>query len=98
MSIHLDSAGKFGLLRIRASRGPLGLKHKTHGPSHIHIPERKFILRCLWKVGLPLQSKTGNQLSSPDDMRCPDFSSCFFTEIDVPIDLRWVSQGISGLL
>ena len=24
--------------------------------------------------------------------------SCCFTEIDVPIDLRWVSQGISGLL
>ena len=23
---------------------------------------------------------------------------CCFTEIDVPIDLRWVSQGISGLL
>ena len=27
----------------------------------------------------------------------PGFSSCCFTEIDVPIDLRWVSQGISGL-
>ena len=24
--------------------------------------------------------------------------SCCFTAIDVPIDLRWVSQGISGLL
>ena len=29
---------------------------------------------------------------------CTGFSSCCFTEIDVPIDLRWVSQGISGLL
>ena len=28
----------------------------------------------------------------------PSFSSCCFTGIDVPIDLRWVSQGISGLL
>ena len=46
---------------------------------------------------LPLHSKTGNQLSSPDDMGCPGFSSCCFTEIDVPIDLRWGSQGISGL-
>ena len=45
-----------------------------------------------------VHSKTGNQLSSPDDMGCPGFSSCCFTEIDVPIDLRWVSQGISGLL
>ena len=55
-------------------------------------------LASLWKDGLPLHSKTGNQLSSPDNMGCPGFSSCCFTEIDVPIDLRWVSQGISGLL
>ena len=54
--------------------------------------------RCLWKDALPLHSKTGNQPSSPDEMGCPGFSSCCFTEIDVPIDLRWVSQGISGLL
>ena len=84
--------------RIRAYRGPFRLKHKTQAPSHIHIPNRKLLLRCLWKDGLPLQSKTGNQLSSPDDMGCPDISSCCFTEIDVPIDLRWVSQRISGVL
>ena len=83
---------------IRASRGPFHLKHKTQGPSHIHIPKGKILLRCLWKDGLPLQSETGNQLSSPDDMVCPDRSFCCFTEIDVPIDLKWVSQGISGLL
>ena len=29
-------------------------------------------------------------------MGCPGFSPCCFTEIDVPVDLRWVSQGISG--
>ena len=34
---------------------------------------------------LTLHLKTGNQLSSPDDMGCPGFSSCCFTEIDVPI-------------
>ena len=28
------------------------------------IPEGKLHLRCLWKTGSPLQSKTGNQLSS----------------------------------
>ena len=33
--------------------------------------------------GLPLHLNTGNQLSSPDDMVCPVFSSCCFTEIDV---------------
>ena len=83
---------------IRASRGPFHLKHKTQGPSHIPIPKGKLLLRCLCKDGLPLHSKTGTQPSSPDDMGCPGFSSCCFTDIDIPIDLRWVSQGISGLL
>ena len=46
-------------------------------------------MRCLCKVGLPLQLKTGNQLSSPDDMRCTQLSSRLFTEIDVLLDLRW---------
>ena len=90
--------GNLDVFLIRASQGPFRLKHKTQGPSHIHIPKGKYILTCLRKDGLPLQSKTGNQLSSPDDIGCPDLSSCCFTEIDVPIDLRWVSQGISGLL
>ena len=90
--------GNLDFFLIRAFQGPFRLKHKTQGPSHIHIPKGKLLLRCLCKNGLPHHSKTGNQLSSPDDMGCPDFSSCCFTEIDVPIDLIWVSQGISGLL
>ena len=60
--------GNLDIFLIRASRGPFCLKHKTLGPSHIHIPKGKFLLRCLWKVGLPLHSNTGNQLSSPDDL------------------------------
>ena len=90
--------GYLDFFLIRASRGPFRLKHNAQGPSHIHIPKGKRLLRCLWKDGLPLHSKTGNQLSSPDDMGCPDLSSCCFPEIDVRIDIRWVSQGISGLL
>ena len=90
--------GNLDFFLIRASRAPFRKKHKTQGPSHIHIPKGKLLLRCLWKDRLPLRSKTGHQLSSPDNMGCPGFSSCCFTEIDVPIDLRWVSQGISGLL
>ena len=89
--------GNLAFFQTRASRGPFHLKHKTQGPSHIHIPKGKLLLRGLWKDGLPLQSKTGNKLSFPDDMGCPDLSSCCFTEIDVPIDLIWVSQEISGL-
>ena len=90
--------GNLDFSLIRASRGPFPLKHKTQGPSHIRIPKGKFILSCLWKDILPLQSKTGKQLSSPDEMACLGLSSCCFTEIDVPIDLKCVSQGISGLL
>ena len=90
--------GNFDFFLIRTSRGPFCLKHKSQGPSHIQIPKGKLLLRCLWKDGLPLQSKTVNQLSFPDDMGFPDLSSCCFTEIDVPIDLRWVSQGNSGLM
>ena len=90
--------GNLDFFLIRASRGPFCLKHKTQGSTHIHITKGKILLMCLFKDGLPLQLKTGNQLSSPDDMVCPGFSSCCFTEIDVPIDLRWVSQGISGWL
>ena len=78
--------GNLDLFIIRASRGPFRLNQKTQGPSHIHIPKGKLLLRCLWKDGLPLHSKTGNQLSSPDDMRCPDLSSSCSTEIYVPID------------
>ena len=82
--------------RVRASRGPFHLKQKTQRPSHINIPEGKLLLSCLWKVGLPLQLKTGNLLSSPDNMFCMELSSSCFTEIDIPLDLRWMSQGISG--
>ena len=84
--------GNLASSRVRASRGPFHLKQKTQGPSQIHIPEGKLLLRSLWKVGLPLQSKTGNQLSSPDDMGCMELSSCCFTEIDDPLDLRCVSR------
>ena len=80
--------GNLDFFLIRASQGPFPLKPKTQGLSHIPIRKGKLLLRCLWKDGLPLQSKTGNQLSFPDDMGRPDLSSCCFTEIDVPIDLR----------
>ena len=40
-------------------------------------------------------SKTGNQLSSWDDMGCMELSSSCCTDINIHINLRWVSQGIS---
>ena len=54
-------------------------------------------MRCLWKVGSPLQSKAGNQLSSCDDMWCMELSSSCCTEINIHIYWRLVSQGISAV-
>ena len=52
--------GKQAFFLVRASRGPLYLRQKTQSRSHIPISEGRLPLRCLWKAGLPLQSKTGN--------------------------------------
>ena len=56
--------GNPAFFRVRASRCPFHLKQQTQGPSHILIAEGSLLLRCLWKVSIPLQSKAGNQLSS----------------------------------
>ena len=82
---------------VRASQCPLHLRQEIHGPSHIPIASGRLLLRCLWKVGIPLQSKPGNQLSSQDDLGCTELSSSCCAEIGVPLALRRVSQGISGV-
>ena len=87
--------GSLAFFGIRVSRGPFHLRQKTQGPSHIPIAEGKLHLKCWWKVGSNLQSKTGNQLSSCDDMGCMELFSCFCTDINIHINLRRVSQGIS---
>ena len=87
--------GNPAVFGVRVSRGPFHLRQKTKGPSHIPISEGKLHLRCWWKVGSNLQSKTGNQLSSWDNMGCMDLSSSCCTDINIHIDLRRVSQGMS---
>ena len=87
--------GNPAFFRVRAFRFPFHLRQQTQGPSHILTTEGSLLLRCLWKVGLLLQSKPGNQLSSEEDMGCMELSSCCCAEIGVPLDLRRVSQGIS---
>ena len=62
--------GNLSFFRVRASRGPFDLRQKTQCPSQIPTAAGKLLLRCLWKVISPLQSKTGNQLSSWDEMGC----------------------------
>ena len=81
--------------RVRASQCPFHLRQETQGIYHIPIAEGSLLLRCLWKVGIPLQSKSGNKLSSHDDMGFMDLSSSFCAEIGVPLDLRPVLQGVS---
>ena len=61
--------GNPGFFFVRAFRGPFHLRQKTQGSPHIPIAEGKLHLRCLWKVGSPLQSKTGNQLSDRKSTR-----------------------------
>ena len=66
--------GNPAFFQVRASRCPFHLRQQTQGPYHIPIAEGSLLLKCLWKVGLPLQSKPGNQLTSRDNMGCTEFS------------------------
>ena len=52
--------GKPAFFWVRASQCLLYLRQNTQSHSHIPISERRLLLRCLWKAGLPLQSKTRN--------------------------------------
>ena len=87
--------GNRAFFSVRATWSPFHLRQKETGHSQIPTAEGKLLLRCLWKVGSPLQSKAVNQLSSWDDMRCLEPSSSCCTEIYILIDLRLVSQLIS---
>ena len=87
--------GNWAFFCVRASQGAFHLRQKKQGPSHIPIAEGKLLLSCLWKGGSLLQSKTGNQLSSWDNMGCMELSLNCCTELDIHIDLRRVSLGIS---
>ena len=71
----MPQQGHSAFFRVRASRCPLHKMQQNQGPSHIPLAEGSLLLRCLWKVGLPLQSKVGNQLSSRDNMGCTELSS-----------------------
>ena len=47
---------------VRASRCPFHLEQQTHGVTNIPRAEGSLLLRCLWKVGIPLVLKPDNQL------------------------------------
>ena len=87
--------GNPAFFRVRASQCPIHLRQQIQGPSHITIAEGSLLLSCLWKVGIPLQSKPGNHLSFRDDTGCMELSSSCCAEIGVPPKLRRVPQGNS---
>ena len=84
--------GTSTFFQVRASRCPFHLRQQTQGPSHIPIAEGSVLLRCLWKVGITLQLKPGNQLSSQDNLGYTELSSSCCAETGVPLYLRRVSQ------
>ena len=87
--------GNPAFFQDRASRSPFHLRQQTQGPSHIPITERSLLLRCLWKVGIPLESNPGNQLSSQEDLAYTEVNCC--AELGVPLDLGRYFWGISGV-
>ena len=48
--------GNPAFFRVRSSRCPLYVRKQRQGLTHITIAERRFLLRCLWKVCIPLVS------------------------------------------
>ena len=54
--------GNRAFFGVRAFRGPFRFRQKTQGPCHIATAEGKLLLRCLWKVGSPLQSDRESDL------------------------------------
>ena len=98
MSLHLSHCRE---IRPSFESGHLGI-HSTWDRNH-RVPLTYVLLteNCSWggcgKLELQLHLKTGKQLSSWDDMGCTELSSSCCTEIDVPLELRRMSQGISGV-
>ena len=82
---------------VRASRCMLHLRPQHQGITHIIIAERSLLLRCLWKVDIPLVSKPDNQLSFWEVLGYTKLSSSCCAEFVVPLDRRRCAWGISGV-
>ena len=86
--------GNPAFFRVRASRCPFHLRQQTQCPSHLPIAEGSLPLWSLRKVGLPLLSKPGNQLTSLEEFGCTELSQSCCVEIGVPLH----KTGFSGNL
>ena len=54
--------GSAAFFRVSTSHCPFPMRKQILCPTHIPIAERILLLRCLWKVGIPLVSKPDNHL------------------------------------
>ena len=86
--------GNPAFFRVKASRCPFHFRQQTQGPSHIPIAERSLLMRCLSKVGIPLELNHGNHLSSRDDLGYMELSSSCYAELRDPLHLGHCSQGV----
>ena len=77
---------------VRVSPCPFHWRQQTQGPSHIPISERSLLLRCLWKGGIPLESKPGYQPSSRDDLGYKELSLTSCAKLGAPLDLKLCSR------
>ena len=73
--------GNLAFFPVRASQCPFHLRQQNQGPSHISIAEGSLLLMGWWKVGIPLQSKSRNKISSRDDLGCTELSSSYCADL-----------------
>ena len=93
--MHEASAGKFGLLSNQGITGSIPLEaENTESLSHTYF-WGKAPLEVLVKSWLTSSVEDRESFSSQDDMGCTEYSSSCSTEIDDPLYLRRLSQGVS---
>ena len=82
---------------VSTSHCPFPIQKQTLGPTHIPIIERILLLKCLWKVGIPLVSKPDNQVSFQEVLGYMELSSICCVEFDIPLDMGRCPCEISGV-
>ena len=95
MSLHLTTAGKAGLILSLGISVSIPLEaENTESLSHTYFCG-KDPLEVLVESWLTSSVEDRESFSFRDDMGCTEYSSSFSTEIDDPLYLRRLSQGIS---
>ena len=96
MSLHLSHCRKASLLLSQGISGSIPLEaENTESLSHTYF-SGKAPLEVLVESWLTSSVKDRESFSSPDDMGCTEHSSSCSTEIDDPLYLRLLSQGVSS--